>query len=268
MPETVGAAGLPVPGGRAVSGVSDLTAVVLPGSGSDDHFVRRAFAGPLLALGIPLLAPAPRPGRAVVEGYREALDAAAARAAAQGQALLVGGVSLGAHVAARWAAQRVAQRPADAGPACLAGLLLALPAWTARPGDAPAAAAARATAALVRASGVAGAVRAARAGAPAWLADELDRAWSGYGDHLADTLDAAAAEPGPDETALARLTVPAGVVAVVDDPVHPVAVARRWCASMPRARLVRTRLATLGADPAVLGRAAVLGWLRARGAGG
>jgi len=57
--------------------------------------------------------------------------------------------------------------------------------------------------------------------------------------------------------------VPAGVAALVDDPVHPSGVARRWQAALPRSALVTTRLATFGADPGALGRATVLAWLRA-----
>ncbi|MGQ0576039.1 MAG: alpha/beta hydrolase, partial [Pseudonocardia sp.] len=120
-----------------------MTAVVLPGSGSDDVFVRAAFAGPLRALGIDLVAPVPRPGPCVVTACRTALDGARARVPGP---LLVGGVSLGAHVAARWAADR--------GAAGIAGLLLALPAWTGPAGAAPAARAARARAAKVRAHGL------------------------------------------------------------------------------------------------------------------
>lgn len=243
-------------------GAEGLTAVVLPGSGSDDDFVRRAFAGPLRAVGIRLVAPAPRPGRGVVDGYRTALDTALDTApdgppdgAAGPGRLLVGGVSLGAHVAARWAADR---------PGRVAGLLLALPAWTGAPADAPAALASIATAARVRSGGLTAAVGEARAGSPPWLGDELERAWRGYGDGLADALLAAAREPGPDEDALAALDVPAGVVGLVDDPVHPLAVARRWSSVLPRAALVTASLGALGGDPAVLGRAAVLGWLRAR----
>ncbi|MGD9528309.1 alpha/beta hydrolase [Pseudonocardia sp.] len=273
MPKPVGGTGGGVGGDPGSVLSAAVSAVVLPGSGSDGDFVRRAFAGPLHAVGIRLVAPAPRPGHEVVVGYRAALDAAAARATARGEALLVGGVSLGALVAARWAAQRVGAASdhregsgwsGATGP--VAGLLLALPAWTGEPGDAPAALAARATAAQVRASGLDGAISVARAGAPAWLADELARAWSGHGTGLADALDVAAAEPGPDGTELARIGVPAGVVAAADDPVHPLAVAETWCGQLPRARLVTTRLAAVGADPAVLGRAAVLGWLRARSA--
>lgn len=227
-------------------------AVVLPGSGSDADFVRRAFAAPLRAVGVPLVAPDPRPGAGVVRGYLDALDAAAAG----GAPLLVGGVSLGALVAARWAAALpAADRPA--------GLLLALPAWTGAPGDAPAALAARLCAARLRVHGPGPELAAVRAAVPAWLADELARAWSGYGAGLPDSLDAAAATPGPAEDELARLDVPAGIAAVRDDAVHPVAVARRWCTLLPRAALVETGFAAFGADPAVLGRAAVLAWLRA-----
>ncbi|WP_246170661.1 alpha/beta hydrolase [Pseudonocardia hierapolitana] len=197
----------------------------------------------------------PRPGVDVVAGYRAALDAAAERPGA----FLVGGISLGAHVATAWAADRA--------PAGLAGVLVAMPAWTGAPDGAPAAAAARATAAQVRAGGLAAAVATARAGAPPWLAEELARAWAGYGPGLADALDAAAAEPAPDLDALGSLAVPVGIAAVVDDPVHPLVTARAWARALACAAIRTTTLAALGADPAVLGSAAVLAWQRATGAG-
>jgi len=234
-----------------------MRAVLLPGSGSDEVFVRRAFAGPLRDLGIELDAPAPRRGGDVVAGYRSALDSALRRAPGL---LLVGGISLGAHVAAAWAAQH----RAAAGDR-LRGLLLALPAWTGPPGDAPAALTARATARLVRAGGVDAAVDAARTGAPPWLAAELARSWQGYGDGLAAALEAAAAEPAPDVSALRALTVPAGIAALVDDPVHPPAEARNWQRQLSHAVLSTTTLAAFGADPEVVGRAAVRGWVRASG---
>ena len=104
---------------------------------------------------------------------------------------------------------------------------------------------------------------AATAGAPAWLAAELGRAWAGYGAGLAPALEAAADEPAPTEVELRGLEMPVGVAALVDDPVHPLGVARRWQAALPRSALVTTRLATFGADPEALGRATVLAWLRA-----
>jgi pimeloyl-ACP methyl ester carboxylesterase len=229
---------------------------VLPGSGSDDRFVRSAFGPALEARGLALDAVAPRPGPDVVAGYRDALDAASERPGP----FLVGGISLGAHVATAWAAERA--------PEGLTGVLVAMPAWTGPPDGAPAAAAARATAARVRVGGLAAAVAAARAGAPAWLADELARAWAGYGTGLADALDAAAAQPAPDVATLGSLAVPVGIVALVDDPVHPLVTARTWARALPCAAIRTTTLASLGSDPAVLGRAAVLAWQQAAGAGG
>jgi pimeloyl-ACP methyl ester carboxylesterase len=229
-------------------------AVLLPGTGSDEVFVTAAFAGPLRAVGIPVLAVTPSSGAAVVDGYLRVLD----RAARDGDGLLVGGVSLGAQVAARWAARR-----AEPG---LAGLLLALPAWTGEPGAAPAATAAAASAAALRRDGLAATIEWTRARTPEWLGRELARAWSQHGDGLADSLEAAATALGPTEDELARLRVPVGLVGLRDDPVHPLAVARRWHALLPRSALVTSTLAALGKDPASIGRAAVLAWLRARSA--
>jgi pimeloyl-ACP methyl ester carboxylesterase len=226
-------------------------AVVLPGSGSDERFIRSVFASALAGVGVELVAPAPRRGAGVVAGYRAALDAAGPGP------VLVGGISFGAHVAARWAAGAERGR--------VAGLLLALPAWTGPPSvTTPAVAAARWTAARAREGGVAAAV-AETAGAPPWLRAELGRAWAGYGAGLAPALEAAAAEPAPTEAELGALDVPVGVAALVDDPVHPLAVARRWHAALPRSALVTSTLAVFGADPGALGRAAVLAWLRAGG---
>lgn len=226
-------------------------AIMLPGTGSDDRFVRSAFARPLAAAGIDLIVPPLRRGADVVADYREALD----RAALGPGRLLVGGISLGAHVAARWAAHTPGGR--------LAGVLLALPAWTGSSEGAPAALAARLSAAQVRAGGVDAALASAAAGTPPWLAAELGRAWPRHGAGLAPALEAAAAEPGPTADELAGLNVPAGVAALVDDPVHPLTVAEQWQRLLPRSTLVTARLAAFGRDPETLGRAAVLAWLRA-----
>jgi hypothetical protein len=233
----------------------DVRAVLLPGSGSDDRFVRSAFARPLAAFGITAVTPVPRRDAGVVDGYRAALDAAAAVPGP----LLVGGISLGAHVATGWAARHRAELGDR-----LRGVLVALPAWTGPAADAPAALAARATAQLVRGAGVTGALAQAAAGSPTWLAAELGRAWPGYGAGLAHIFDAAAAEPAPTDVELAGLDVPVGIAALVDDPVHPLAVAQHWCATLPRAALVSSTLGAFGADPEVAGRASLLAWLRAR----
>ncbi|MEU3270811.1 alpha/beta hydrolase [Saccharomonospora sp. NPDC006951] len=227
------------------------TAVLLPGTGSDEVFVRSVFAGPLRALGIPLVAPAPPPGAAVTSGYLRLLDEIAERARSP---IVVGGISLGAHLATEWALRNSGR---------CAGVLAALPAWNGSPGSAPAATAAKLSADLVSRSGVEAALRTAVAGVQPWLAGELDRAWRGHGQELAESLRAAAGHPAPTLRALGGLPVPFGLAACTDDPVHPVEVARSWAAALPRARLYETTLAAFGSDREILGRAAALGWLRA-----
>ncbi|PRX51270.1 hypothetical protein B0I33_101423 [Prauserella shujinwangii] len=226
-------------------------AVLLPGTGSDEVFVRSAFAGPLAALGIPLTAPPPPRGAAVTGGSLDLLDELAERA---GRPLLVGGISLGAHLAAEWAVRS---------PHRCAGLLVALPAWNGPAGGAPAAVAARASADLVAREGVDRALRLATSGVAPWLAGELRRAWRRHGTGLAAALCAAAGHPAPTRAALRQLAVPVGIAACADDPVHPAPVAHAWAAALPRAAVHETTLAAVGADRETLGRAALLAWLRA-----
>jgi pimeloyl-ACP methyl ester carboxylesterase len=232
----------------------NLGALILPGSGSDHFFVRAAFEEPLRAVGIALHAPPPVPGTGLVEGYLKALDAAIERKTP----LLVGGVSLGALVAAKWAASRGLL---DQG--AVVGLMLVLPPWTGAPGDAPAAIAARTSADALERHGLTATLEAVEHTSPRWLADELTRAWSRYGEGLADSLRVAASTEGPTEAQLAHLAVPVAVVGLADDPVHPLSIAERWADLAPCARLVTSTLPALGQDPAVLGRAAALAWLRA-----
>jgi pimeloyl-ACP methyl ester carboxylesterase len=229
--------------------IVDQIAVILPGAGSSADFVARAFGRPLRAAGYALVTVPPVPGAGLVAGAVHALDAASAR---YGPRLrLVGGISLGAHLAARWAVSR----------AGLGGLLLALPAWTGPPG--PIAAATAASAATVDRLGTAGALAAA-GGAVPWVAAELAAAWPSYGPELASSLRAAAAAPGPDLAELAGLDLPVGLAACTDDPLHPYAVAEQWAATLPRAALHRLALADVGPDRAVLGAAALAALAEAR----
>lgn len=229
--------------------LSAQVAVMLPGTGSDDVFVRSVFEVPLSAVCVRLVAPKPVPGPLLAEAHLAALDEA------QGP-VLVGGISFGAHLAVEWAL---------ANPDRCAGVVLALPGWHGAPGSAPGAVSARTAAAAVRASGVAGALAAATAGVPPWLASELTRSWRGYGPALAESLEAAAARPAPSLTALSELQAPVGIACCVDDPVHPLEVAETWAAALPRASVRKTRLEIIGADPEALGRAAVQAWLTAGG---
>jgi pimeloyl-ACP methyl ester carboxylesterase len=227
------------------------TAAVLPGTGSDDVFVRSVFEVPFAAVLVHTVTPKPVPGPMLVQEYLTALDDAA-----RDHPIVVGGVSFGAHLAAEWA---LAHRNR------CAGLALALPGWVGDPGDAPGAVSARVAAGLVRERGVEAALAAATAGVPPWLATELTRSWRGYGAGLADSLAAPAERPAPALEELAALDVPVGIAALVDDPVHPLTVAEEWLGALPRAALCTTRLEVIGVDPEALGRAAVLAWLRAGG---
>jgi pimeloyl-ACP methyl ester carboxylesterase len=229
------------------------TAVLLPGNGSDEVFVRSVFDIPLAAVGVRAVIPAPQPGPNLAEAYLAALDEAAEQST---HGVLAGGISFGAHLAAEWALRN---------PDRCAGLLLALPAWNGVPGDSPAAVSARLAAGTVRADGVGAALAVVAESVDPWLAEELGRAWRGYGDGLADSLRAAADRAAPTLAELGKLDVPAGVTGCTDDQVHPIGVAQEWTAALPKSALCTTRLDIIGADSEALGRATVLAWLRAGG---
>ncbi len=226
-----------------------VTAVLLPGTGSDDDYVYRVFSVGLHDLGATVVTPAPEPGR-LVDGYRDALD----DAAREGGPIVVGGVSLGAAVAAGWALTH---------PSRALGVLAALPAWTGSPEGSPAALSAQHTAHLLRHDGLASAIAAMRASSPAWLADELTRSWVAQWPALPDAMAEAATFVAPTVTELETLAMPMGVAAAVDDPVHPVEVALEWVAAAPRASLRTIALDDMGADPSVLGAACVTALLQA-----
>lgn len=227
---------------------------MLPGSGSSADFLRRAFTGPLTAAGLALLALDPPTGSDAVSAGLGLLDDVLADQAVR----YVGGVSLGAHLAARWAAARPGLD--------LDGLLLVLPAWTGEPG--PVAALSAEAADRIECDGVSAALavaRSAASGTPAeWVAEELEAAWPAYGDSLATTLRATSRSAGPSLEELARVGVPAVVVAVVDDPMHPVEVARDWVGALPLGVLHTLGLAEVGSSRAALGSAAVTALRAAR----
>lgn len=219
-----------------------VTTVLLPGTGSDEDYVFRAFAAPLHDAGAVVVAPAPQPER-LIDGYLAALDDAARLGA-----IAVGGVSIGAAVAANWAL---------AHPTSVVAVLAALPPWTGSPEAAPAAQAARYSADVLRRDGLVSATSQMRASSPAWLADELARSWLGQWPALPDAMDAASRYVSPTSAQLATLTAPMGVAAATDDPVHPVEVAVEWATAAPRAALRTVTLDQLGATPSVLGAACV-----------
>ncbi len=215
-----------------------VTTVLLAGTGSDDDYVYRAFSAALHDAGAVVVTPKPQPGR-LVDGYRDALDNAARSAP-----IAVGGVSIGAAVAAAWAL---------AHPGHVVAVLAALPAWTGAPDAAPAALAARHSASVLRREGLASATAQLRATSPPWLAEELTRSWVGQWPALPDAMEAAATYVAPTCGDLERLAVPMGIVSATDDPVHPVEVGVEWMTAAPRAALRTITLDELGTDPAVLG---------------
>jgi len=216
--------------------------VLLPGTGSDDDYLRRVFAGPLEQEGAVLAAVPPRADD-LIRGYLQGLDEAALAGP-----IIVGGVSIGAVVAVRWALDH---------PDRVVAVLAVLPPWTGTPDSAPAALSARHTAAQLRRDGLAAATAAMRSSSPPWLADELTRSWRRQWPDLPDAMDEAAAYPGPSTAELRRLAAPMGVVAATDDLIHPMGVAGEWVASAPRAALRTVTLEQFGPDPAVLGAAGV-----------
>ncbi len=217
-----------------------VTTVLLPGTGSDDDYVHRAFSGPLRKAGALLVTPPPQPDR-LIDGYLSALDTAAREGP-----IAVGGVSIGAAVAAAWAL---------AHPDGTIAVLAALPAWAGAPGSAPAALAARYSASRLRADGLAATTTQMRASSPPWLADELTRSWRAQWPQLPDAMDEASAYVAPSRAEMARLAAPLGVVAALDDPIHPLQVGLEWVAAAPRAALRTVTLDQIGADPAALGAA-------------
>jgi pimeloyl-ACP methyl ester carboxylesterase len=215
-----------------------VNTVLLPGTGSDDDFVYRAFSPALHDVGAVVVTPRPQPRR-LVAGYRDELDAAA-----QSGPIAVGGVSIGAAVAVEWAL---------AHPGRAIAVLAALPAWTGDPDAAPAAHAARYSAELLRRDGLVSATGQMQASSPKWLADELTRSWLGQWPALPDAMDEAARYVAPTSGQLEGLQVPLGVVSATDDPVHPVEVGVEWMSAAPRASLRTVTLEQIGADPTVLG---------------
>lgn len=217
-----------------------VTTVLLPGTGSDENYVYRAFSAPLQVRGAVLVTPAPQPHR-LLDGYVAALDEAALAGP-----IAVGGVSIGAAVAAAWAL---------AHPERTVAVLAALPAWTGDPGPAPAALAARSTASQLRRDGLEATTAQMRSSSPPWLADELARSWAAQWPLLPDAMEEAASYVAPTSAELMRLIPPLGVAAAVDDPIHPAQVGADWVTAAPRAALRTVTLDEIGAHPAALGAA-------------
>lgn len=227
-----------------------VTTVLLPGTGSDDDYVYRAFSGALGGVGAVVRAEAPRP-ESLIEGFLAALDNACRR-----EPIAVGGISIGAAVATAWAL---------AHPGHAVAVLAALPPWTGSPETAAAALTARQSARALRRDGLVATTTQMRASSPRWLADELTRSWLGQWPSLPDAMEEASHFMAPTSVQLNGLSAPMGVVAAVDDPIHPLEVGQEWATAAPRAALRTVTLAEFGADPAALGAACLAALVDANG---
>ena len=229
--------------GVAIS-VADIPTILLPGTGSDDDYLQRALAGPLQRAAARVITVAPEPRR-LIAGYFEALDQALL---ANPDGIAVGGVSIGAAAATRWALAHQDRTVA---------VLAVLPPWTGAPHDAPASLSARHTAQTLRRDGLDATTAAMRSTSPGWLADELARSWRRQWPALPDAMEEAAAYVAPSADELRALSVPLAVIGASDDAIHPVSVAADWASWAPRAALRTVRLADFGPCPPLLGAACV-----------
>lgn len=238
-------------------------AVLLHGVASAADFALRCLAAPLDRLGYDVVAPDLRGHAAstpLADPADHALDhhvADLAELAARVDVRLLAGISLGAEIALQWACANGADR--------LDGLLVCAP-GIAGPVSA-AAAANRATAVDLASYGVPAVL--ARLGDAAgplpWVVDEVRASWSRHQPPSLIAALRAAAEAEPLSAAdLAALDVPVGVVAFSDDAGHPVELAARLVATLPRAALETLGLADLAVDRSVLGRTALRALARTR----
>lgn len=220
--------------------------ILIAGSGSTAEFLARAFGPAAAYYGLILHLYAVRSTDPLEDGF-EFFDALQ-----PGPRDVVGGVSVGAHLGARWLATR------HAGNRAAPGLLAAMPAWTGAPG--PVAAVTADSANQLRSADiqqVIGRLRAEarRTGATAqqWVVDELAAAWPTYGEQLADVLEACGRSAGPSAADLRAVVGRSVVLALTDDPMHPLSTARTWVACLGQASLRTMAGAQMGADRASLG---------------
>ncbi|MCK0440490.1 alpha/beta hydrolase [Gordonia alkaliphila] len=227
------------------------TVILMAGTGSDDDYLRRSFGPAVAEAGADLQALAP--SARLIDDYLDTLDAAADAAAAAGTTIVVGGVSIGAVVALRWVLDR--------GGAHCSGVLAALPPWSGPVGDSLAALSARVTADAVERDGLEPTIAAMAATSPPWLAAELSRSWRALADRdLVGQLRTAAAYRAPTLAEIAELPVPLAIAGALDDPLHPIEVARDWARAAPHAALTEIALSEWGPQPHLLGAACVNAW--------
>lgn len=239
------------------------TVALLPGSGSTGDFLARAFAPVIGDSDTVVITHKSGDARKIAGELTKAWDSADARTA---PITCVIGVSIGAHAAAWWACGRSDHTPAnqasDVGPASVADteLVLAMPAWSGPP-ESIAGVTALAADRLAEV-GVAAELAALHAEFPHdWVVTELDSAWRTRNlEQLVTSLRGTAASYSPTPADLARISQPTCVVALADDPLHPMAVAREWATAIPGATLATVARDTPAVDRAVFGQAVLTAW--------
>ncbi|MGO3328484.1 alpha/beta hydrolase [Gordonia sp. (in: high G+C Gram-positive bacteria)] len=219
------------------------TVIVMPGTGSDADYAARVFGPVARAAGALIECLEPRAD--LVESYLTRIDAIAER----GDRVIVGGVSIGAAIAVRWACDAARAAQCD-------GVLAALPPWSGPPGDCLAALSARITADSLEHEGLEATVEAMVSTSPAWLGSELSRSWRALHPRgLVAQLRAASTFVGPTLVDVAGLTAPLGVAVAPDDPLHDADVGRSWAQAAPRAAVAEAPLREFGPAEHLLGDA-------------
>jgi pimeloyl-ACP methyl ester carboxylesterase len=228
--------------------------VVAHGVGSTGEFAARCWSGCVEA-GYRLVTydlrghgdstPLADPDDHGIAGHADDLAAVAAETRAR----VVGGTSLGAHVAAAYAATHR-----------IDALLLGIPGTLGS--GAPTSRANAAVADEIEAYGVDATLRriACETAVPRWVVIELERSWRR---HEPESLVAALRAIAAEEAPRIGTDAPTGVVGLVDDPAHPFAAAEAYAATLPRAALESLTLAEWGERRAILGDAALSACRRA-----
>ena len=215
--------------------------ILAHGAGSSAEFLARAF--PASACRAETRYLDERTGSVETTARLIAQQVAAVRS--RYRCVVVGGVSIGAHAAALAAA--------GSRPGAIDGCVLALPGWTGPAVESNPTAAAAAQVAALGPERVLAHLLADPALGGDWVVEELRQAWADR-PTLVGELAAAARGTAPTPAQLRHLPMPALVIALAEDPMHPVAVASAWRDLIPGAALAVVGRQQPGPDRAVFGR--------------